>query len=68
MEETVIIEENSEEPKKRKRAGRNVKPDKPKKSRKGLIIALAVVLAIAVIAAVVVFAVSYTHLTLPTKA
>ena len=57
MEETVIIEEKTEEPKKRKRAGKHRKPDKPKKGRKGLIIALAIVLAIAAIAAAVVFAV-----------
>ena len=57
MEETVILEESTEEPKKRKRAGRPRKPDKPKKSRKGLIIALAIVLALIVIAAVVVFVV-----------
>ena len=57
MEENVIVEENTEEPKKRKSSGKHRKPDKPKKSRKGLIIALAIVLALVIIAAVVVFAV-----------
>ena len=55
MEETVIVEENKEETKKRSGSGRHRKPEKPKKSRKGLIIALAVVLALAIIAALVVF-------------
>ena len=41
MEETVIVEENKEETKKRSGSGRHRKPEKPKKSRKGLIIALA---------------------------
>lgn len=54
MEETVIIEEKTEESK-RRRSGKHRKPDRPKKSRKGLIIALAVVLAIIVLAAVAVF-------------